>query len=353
MANFVQTNRTLQPEQTPGRRPIVLARIPHASANDVRNTLPFEETGNTKLPMVDRPSISDPPPPPVIHTPAPPKIHSPDASLTDNFVDHRHVASNAPPAPKGPSKQTRSERSSRSVAKSHASQSHRKRSRSTRPTPSPGQTVLPAPEANGLYKLHSQIAPYAGVIVALALLLSAGLLYWIIAAPNRMPTDSRDKDFESFEANSQELPNFAPSLPSPSSDDFSIDESEALVEDLPYWETEGAEIDEPQTVIEEPLPPLPLVEVEELPAEASLARKNTQATAPEAATNQVATQHTKPDSEPPIALVFPSTDHPEDLDFSKFHVPAVDKKQSVPVPSRPAIEMGRRPLSRILTPSKG
>lgn len=46
--------------------------------------------------------------------------------------------------------------------------------------------------ASRIYRLHAAVAPFAGVIVAVALVLSAGLLYWLALSPPRHTVDHDD-----------------------------------------------------------------------------------------------------------------------------------------------------------------
>ncbi len=45
-----------------------------------------------------------------------------------------------------------------------------------------------------LFQLHNQLSPHAGLIVALALIASAGLLYWLIVGPAQLPTPQFDNN---------------------------------------------------------------------------------------------------------------------------------------------------------------
>lgn len=52
----------------------------------------------------------------------------------------------------------------------------------------------PATFAEQLFQLHGSLAPHAGLIVTLALIASAGLLYWMIVGPSNVPST----DFENY-----------------------------------------------------------------------------------------------------------------------------------------------------------
>ncbi len=337
MANFVRTDRMLQPKQASGRRPIVLARIPHASADDARMILPLTGAGNADQVAVEEP----------------PSINSPPASvassvpLTKNFVDHRHVAIETPSAPR---REPTDEISRSSHSRSHSSEVTRERSHARQSVKSPGQTSRSTSKANGLCKLHSQVAPYSGAIVALALLLSAGLLYWMTVAPNREPADFRSTNYGSFEASTADLPSFTPGVSSDMPEDITLDENETFAEDLPWWETEELKIDESAIALEKAVPPIEephlLMDGPELVAEAP-------EVVFEPTAEKVAVSRSEPTSNSSVDLVFPSTNRPQALDFSKFNAAVPSEPQSVPVRQAPTIEVGKRPLSRILTPIKG
>lgn len=71
------------------------------------------------------------------------------------------------------------------------------RQRSTRSSSRDTTSQRPASFAEQLFQLHSSLAPHAGLIVTLALIASAGLLYWMIVGPANVPaTDFDNYGFE-------------------------------------------------------------------------------------------------------------------------------------------------------------
>ena len=64
-----------------------------------------------------------------------------------------------------------------------------------------------------LFRLHAQMAPHAGVIVALALIASAGLLYWMIVGPTQGPMPNGFDDFGENFSFQQEPEGFAVEVP--------------------------------------------------------------------------------------------------------------------------------------------
>ncbi len=83
----------------------------------------------------------------------------------------------------------------------------------TRHTSTKTQTTVAAPTtfSEKLFQLHAQLSPHAGLIVALALIASAGLLYWMIVGPSQAPMSP---SFENYRENYSESysENLAPEL---------------------------------------------------------------------------------------------------------------------------------------------
>lgn len=151
------------------------------------------------------------------------KLHTADSTTeqgapsTVYFADRQHqfVQAAQPvvrqPAPASTTKHTQAQSSSSSTERKKHTQ-HRNHDR-------------PATVSEKLFQLHGQLSPHAGLIVALALVASAGLLYWMIVGPAQVP----NSQFDSFGSEgtaaeygmaSHEMPNgyvpqFTAELPAP------------------------------------------------------------------------------------------------------------------------------------------
>jgi hypothetical protein len=97
--------------------------------------------------------------------------------------------------------------------------------------------------ATQLSEWHRRLTSYSGLIVTLALAASAALLYWMIIAPSQRPLDDFGNAYDAFGATKVEIPQFEfPSAPPaehhvespvPSADPFSADRLEQSREDVP------------------------------------------------------------------------------------------------------------------------
>jgi len=255
-------DRATSPVRTLSRRPIVLARLPHVGA---------ELRVESQEPRVE--SQED---------------NSPSAALQHGY---------------SPESQTRSHRQKEHVTGLRES-SPRKMVR----TPSP-----PTGLSSTLFSLHTQLAPFAGAIVALALVASAGLLYWMIVSPSRMTTDFHEAFQGGFEASTAELPKFAPQLPSFTSQTTTgISETAAL--ETPSWDfSEGVTEVSPKPREETPLEEAPEVRLQE---EELVVMLEEPAIEPLIESIPVSVP------EQTVRLVegpaFPTTNHPTALDFAKL-----------------------------------
>ena len=122
---------------------------------------------------------------------------------TSHFADRQHVVERQPSV-RQPS------------LASHTTSHSRRKSAKTQATPDTFSEKL--------FRLHSRMAPHAGVIVALALIASAGLLYWMIVGPTQGPMPNSYESFgenygvqqqqpEGFAATSGHQPAFAVEFP--------------------------------------------------------------------------------------------------------------------------------------------
>ncbi|MCG8450448.1 MAG: hypothetical protein MI725_12840 [Pirellulales bacterium] len=76
------------------------------------------------------------------------------------------------------------------------------------PSAAPRQQAMPVARVSSspLLQLHARLAPHAGLIVALALIASAGLLYWLIVGPTQIPLDYYDMGPEGIGQTTVEWP---------------------------------------------------------------------------------------------------------------------------------------------------
>ncbi len=244
MARPTRIDRAASPGRTLGRRPIVLARLPSVGG-------------------VERQEVA----PPAYHPPAP------------SFEPE--------------SRQEESREYSRSL---------RSELRESRPSKTFQQQRQPTGLSATLFTLHSQLAPFAGAIVALALIASAGLLYWMMVSPGRMPTDFHDVAHEGFEASTARLPKLVPQLPS-----FASRTNETTTFEMPRWDSdEGVSAPLAET-LETRLQEEKLVVMLEEPA-AELPTEPTPVNALE------------PTAHPAEGPGFPTTNRPTALDFAKLRV---------------------------------
>jgi len=270
VARPTRIDRATSPGRTLGRRPIVLARLPFVGSVDTR-----VESRESRVESQE----------------AAPLAYLPSASSLESESLQEE-----------PEKRSRSGRRKKRVSKS----------RESRPT----KTFPPQRQSTGLsatlFTLHSQLAPFAGAIVALALIASAGLLYWMMVSPGRMPTDFRDVGREGFEASTAGLPPLVPQLPSFASRTDAATTTgipETVVWEMPRWDSGEGEAEELPAPLEETratrLQEEELVVTLEEPA-AELPTKSVSVNPPE--------QTARPVGDP----TFPTTNRPTALDFAKL-----------------------------------
>jgi len=256
------------------QRPIVLARLPRLG---------------TPTPASPKPSMPEPMPQLDLHTEIQQQLRLHTAHPPTNA--RMHV----------PEQQTITAEEALLRERRHRSANHHETSQP--------RTTSAAPTGFGqrLFRLHSQLAPHAGLIVAMALIASAGLLYWMIVGAAHGPAynDQHQPGFEDWGTTTSQMPEF-------SQRQFSQAPTANNTEDA--W----AKV---------PLPGLGL--------------------GPAYGPQQ--TKVAQPEVKPPAAeslpvtegLVFPTTGHPHNLDFSQKgpalpSVPTVDAPQALPeVAQRP------------------
>jgi len=303
------------PSRTLGRRPIVLARLPYVGVEVGR--------GDLNVAGVQEPVILEP------------ETHV----SSNHFVDPGHPPSGAVPAllPAAPREET-SNRSS-----SHRQKKRVSKSQQSRSATSFRQQRQPTGLSAILFSAHYQMAPFAGVIVTLALIASAGLLYWMIVSPSRVSTDLREVSQEGFGASAVELPRFVPELSSFSSRTKATNIPETRAFELPSWDSDEVLADaSPAPLDETPVPALQeqelVVSIEEpavgLPTERTLA--------------DVSEQTTSAVEKP----TFLTTSSPTALDFSKIGAVAnVESKEDLPR-SQPRADVAGLAVPHVVVPTR-
>lgn len=189
-----------------GRRPIVLARLPHVGAA-------AQPVGPTPV-ATQSMTFSE---------------------GTRFYVDAQHTRT--PMGEPAPAQQY--EQGPQATTYRHHHGPHR------RPT-TDQTTVARGPQsalATGMSEIHGQLTSYSGLIVTLALAASAALLYWMIIVPSQRPANDFTNSYDAFGATKVELPDFefpsapwvAPQVTSPvtSSDSLPVDPPEPSTDDEP------------------------------------------------------------------------------------------------------------------------
>ena len=295
------------------RRPIVLARIP-------RVTSAAEPAAKTS--PLSRDAIPALPPQQTLPHEQRQATLPPQAAGANYFVDRRHSSRQATPA---------------AADEDSSSRRRRRVKRKLKP-------AEPSQQANWgsrLCQFHAEFAPFAGVIVALALMASAGLLYWLIVGPSSAPDDFRNVfQEEAVGTTASKLPPLAPhEIPSSnrsSSESSPWTESSsasASDESTSWWNSARDAVDPPSQAFSVTSP-------ENMPPEIELPEE-THALQPLPAEvrDEVDSSEQGPGQE--IELSFPSTSHPRALDFARLGVlggaesPAAD--QPTEMPSTPGV----------------
>lgn len=283
------------------RRPIVLTRIPRVISPAGFAAEPLAAAQDT----VQQASASSPTLDDAISDRLPPQ-----ASEATYFVDRQHES--------GPRTSVEADERTASRRRRRLRTEHRE-SRAASPS-------KPQDWASRLYRMHAELAPYAGVIVTLALVASAGLLYWLMVGPSPAPTDDHYVfGSEVVGTASSELPEFAPRWTSSAVSSTQASSEQAVstspessepVEAMP-WLNPGtvttatppsASLIAPQKVPRELLPLPPVAQGETL-ADGLSTGQSTE-------------------------LLFSTTSHREALDFAKIGVPAEGESTSFSPPKK-------------------
>jgi len=189
VANYVHD------ENTRGKPPIVLARLPRVRA---AQPVPVSQAVNPPVP----PSAPLPEVMPQLDLRAQidqrTRLHiaATPADGPSHYVDQQHVA----PRPE-----------QLSAPKQYQPLQHQPPQH--KPTESRTTVAQPTSLGEKLFQLHAQLAPHAGLIVAMALIASAGLLYWMIVGPVHVPLPNfQNPDYkmqpEGFGVTSDYLPEY-------------------------------------------------------------------------------------------------------------------------------------------------
>jgi len=315
--------------RTLGRRPIVLARLPHAGASSAQVDLELVDIEETGF------------------------LESDGDILANHFVDPGHVE---PGHVENEIKLAENELELATLSKPVTeqpvprSQSRGRKKRTSKSQQSRSITTFRQQEPSTLlFTLHAQLAPFAGAIVAMALIASAGLLYWMIVSPNGATLAFPEEVQVGFEASSPELPKFVPRLPSFASrtervttSDFMV-ASEPAVFDLPKWDANEvvAEVS-PESVEETPATVMQeqkLVVSLETPATEPTTRP---ATEPTSQSKPTSVDVVKQVASPVVKLNYATTSSPRALDFTKLGVSAEVETQTDSLQSKPVAKVAAR-----------
>jgi len=190
------------------------------------------------------------------------------------------------------------------------------KSRESRPIKTSPQQRQPTGLSATLFTLHSQLAPFAGAIVALALIASAGLLYWMMVNPGRMSTDFRDAAQEGFEASTARLPQFAPQLPS-----FASRTKETTAFEMPRWDFDEEMAESSSSPLETSLEETLALQLQEKELVVTLKPAAEPPTEPTPVNAPGQTVNIpEPTASPAEGPAFPTTNRPTALDFAKLRV---------------------------------
>ncbi len=179
MANSVHTDSSGSTGLATGQTPIVLARLPRVGAvtptSATVSAAPQPVPPPEVMPQLElRTEIEQRAHLHIANTPTDEQIPSPS-----HFADLEHAVDYE--------SKIRQPATVRMPSPKPASQYESRRYDSTASTQARA-TEKPQGFSEKLFHLHAQLAPHAGLIVALALIASAGLLYWMIVGPAQVPT---------------------------------------------------------------------------------------------------------------------------------------------------------------------
>lgn len=199
MANYTRTdNSPIASDAATRQRPIVLARLPRIGAP----TAAPVATLATAPPSSSSPRTPQPERMPRLELRTELdqriKLHiadtadDPTASPNVYFADSEHALASG----------------AESIEVQAVPESLRSRTRTASPT---SPNTRPATISEKLFQLHNQLSPHAGLIVALALIASAGLLYWMMTGPAQLSTPQyenfgRESQSEGLGSRSHQMP---------------------------------------------------------------------------------------------------------------------------------------------------
>lgn len=169
MANFVQNQR---PDGAAGQPPIVLAKLPRVGQVSPQVVHPVAQA--TMPPPQEMPQLD-------LRTEIDQRtrLHIAEPAADDqaipasHYADRQHASSRPEPLPAPRIHQPELQRQTAAIAK-------------------------PTNFGEILSRFHTQLAPHAGLIVALALIAAGGLLYWMIVGPAQTPPPNWQGDSQEF-----------------------------------------------------------------------------------------------------------------------------------------------------------
>lgn len=295
MANSVRNDSSEFTGHAAGQTPIVLARLPRVGA-----ALPALPASPATFQVVPPPEVM---PQLDLRTEIDQriKLHVADTpadqtSATSHFADRRHAVEHQPRVPQPepiPSSRPATMRYD-SLAKAQE------------------KVGKPITFSEKVFQLHAQLAPHAGLIVALALIASAGLLYWMIVGPTQAPMPTSLENYsenfdpklsdEGFSATANYVPDFTADVPQPATPENTNAQ----------W-------------TEVPLP---------IPSSVEEASQLALSTAVPVKLSELSSE-----DEP----LYPTTDRSQDLDFTKLEPAAGDVPKPLPgIAGRPATSITTR-----------
>ncbi|NOY41841.1 MAG: hypothetical protein GXP26_08400 [Planctomycetes bacterium] len=295
----LRTDSQAPGEQSIRRRPILLARLPH-----VGEPAAMDEATPTLAIANEQPIFAPP---------------SHQKTTTSYFVDPGHLQQQAatPPAAEPPV--------SHQQAAPPSSPPKKRKRRSKTSSSQSTKSFASRAQPTGFAKIHAYTAPFAGAIVALALVTAAGLIYGMIFSPSQSSTDFHEIANDDWDASSEEIPPFAPStftLPNPRTTDTA----------KPLSEQSETSAESP-TVFLEPLQVTPVeTPPAQIPPEIVSAPKQFETPVPAEPTEEVA--------------AYPTTNHSTALDFSQ--VIALGQGGLLEQPMAPSV--ADRPNTQTATP---
>ena len=219
VANSVHTDSSASTGLATGQTPIVLARLPRVGAatpmSATMSATPQPVPPPEVMPQLElRTAIEQRTHLHIANTPTDEQVPAPN-----HFADRQHVV-HSQPSVRQPSPTPAPAIHQESLCQESRHQETRHQESRRYDSTAKPQAVGGRPKgfSEKLFQIHAQLAPHAGLIVALALIASAGLLYWMIVGPTAAPTpggyDSISENYdpglrdEGFQATSSDSPEF-------------------------------------------------------------------------------------------------------------------------------------------------